>query len=289
MRVTQKIKDGYTQLTVFEKIIAVNVIIFILYKLFTLPGSAMSFTTFFEHFTLPSNFTAFIQQPWGIVTYAFVHFDFLHLLFNMLWLFVIGRFFSNVFHYRMGLNLFFTGILAGGILFLLAYNLFSAEMLNPTKLVGASAGVRALLIFLCAYMPLMEVRFFTFNIKLWHIGAFVVLMDVLGLFSVNVGGNLAHLGGSLLGYMYALQIKKGKPGKAINNSFTSLEKLLKRTPKSKLKTVHKRGKKMAGYTKEEFQEFTTQKRVDLILDKISKSGYESLTKEEKEFLFKAGK
>src|SRR5690606_42069758 len=104
MRVTQKIKDGYTQLTVFEKIIAVNVIIFILYKLFTLPGSAMSFTTFFEHFTLPSNFTAFIQQQLGIVTYVFVHFDLLHWLFNILCLVFILRFFSTVLHYLSGFS-----------------------------------------------------------------------------------------------------------------------------------------------------------------------------------------
>ena len=137
----------------------------------------------------------------------------------------------------------------------------------------------------------MEVKVFVLKLKLWHLGAFVVLIDFLNLLTNNnFGGNVAHFGGSLVGYFYALQ--KGKTmGKGFDNAIVSLENLFKapKNKKAKLKTVHKGSKKVAGYTKEEFQEFNTQKRIDLILDKISKSGYDSLTKEEKEFLFKAGK
>ena len=289
MSLARDIQDGFAKLSALEKIILANVLVFILFSLLTLPGAAIGLGQFFESLTLPSKWSLFLKQPWSIVTYAFLHFGFLHLFFNMLWLFVLARFFSNVFDYRIGLKVYFLGILAGGILFLLIYSLFPT-LLPTTKLVGASAGVRALLIFLCAYMPLMDMQLLVFRIKLWHVGLFVVLMDVLGLFSTNIGGNIAHFGGTLTGYFYALQLKKGQDmGKGFDTALVTLENLFKGNKKNKLKTVHKGSKKMAGYTKEEFQEFNTQKRVDLILDKISKSGYDSLTQEEKEFLFKAGK
>lgn len=290
MSIAQKIKDGFLQLSLFEKIIAINVIIFIIYRLLSLPGSSSSYKLFFDYLALPSTLSTFIKQPWSIFTYAFVHYDFLHILFNMLWLFVIGRFFSNVFNYKEGLKIFILGIFAGAALFLMAYTLLPERILKPTSLVGASAGIRALLIFLCAYSPQMDVRVFTFKLKLWHIGAFVVAMDVIGLFTTNVGGNIAHIGGNLLGYFYAMKLQQGSSvANGLDKVFISIENLFKGGKKTKLKTVHKKSKKVAGYSKDEFQEFNTQKRVDIILDKISKSGYESLTKEEKEFLFKAGK
>jgi len=182
------------------------------------------------------------------------------------------------------------GILAGGLFYLFVYNVLPQSMvISVGALVGASAGVNALLIFICAYMPQREARFFTISIKLWHIGVAIVVFDVLGLFGSNQGGKVAHLGGSLLGYLYAKQLLKGKDigigfGKYMD-AFSSLFK-----PKSNLKTVHRNKKKpFVGHNKDEFNEFNSQKKIDLILDKISKSGYESLSKEEKEFLFKAGK
>lgn len=288
MSLSQDIKNGFTQLNALEKIIAANVIVFVVYSLLMLPGSSLHF---FDYFELPSQLSDFITQPWAIVTYGFLHYGFWHLLFNMLWLFVLARFFSNVFDYTIGVKLYFFGVLAGGAFFLLIYNLF--PQLGNTKLVGASAGVRALLIFLCAYMPFMEVKVLVIKLKLWHLGAFVVLIDLLNLVANNnFGGNIAHLGGSLVGYIYAMQLQKGKTmGKSFDSAIVSLENLFKapKNKKTKLKTVHKGSKKVAGYTKEEFKEFNNQKRIDLILDKISKSGYDSLTKDEKEFLFKAGK
>jgi hypothetical protein len=157
------------------------------------------------------------------------------------------------------------------------------------SLVGASAGVRALLIFICAYMPNREARFFMISIKLWYIGLVIVVLDVIGLFSVNQGGSVAHLGGNILGYLYATQLQKGTDiGKGLERFIDRIANLFK--AKSSLKTVHKSKKKpYVGHNKNEFNEFNKQKRINLILDKISKSGYESLTKEEKEFLFRAGK
>jgi hypothetical protein len=163
---------------------------------------------------------------------------------------------------------------------------------NVGPLVGASAGVHASLIFLSTYMPNYEVRLVTFNLKLKYIAMALVALDVLGLFGDNPGGNVAHLGGDVLGFFYATRLKQGTDiGKGFERFMDSIGSFFSGSKKSKLKTVHrKRGKKpFAGHTKEEFDEFNNQKQIDLILDKISKSGYESLSSAEKEFLFKSGK
>lgn len=182
------------------------------------------------------------------------------------------------------------GILAGGASFLLVYNILPDSMVKSVgALVGASAGVNALLIFLCTYMPNQQTRFFAIRIKLWHIGVAIVVFDVLGLFGSNQGGKVAHLGGSLLGYLYASNLLKGSDiGTGFGKFMDGISNLFK--PKSPLKTVYRKKKKpFAGHNQGEFNEFSNQKKIDLILDKISKSGYESLTKEEKEFLFRTGK
>ena len=280
------IKQKLTQLNVFEKLIAFNVLVFIIAQIlrFVLnTGSSMSWLE------LPSDFFDFLKQPWSIISYAFVHYDFIHMLFNMLWLYFIGRMFINLFNTKLALNVYFLGAISGALVFLLGYALLPNIFSSGHRLVGASAAVRALLIFMCAYMPTMDLRFFTFNIKLKYIGIAIVIIDFLGLFGGNAGGNLAHFGGTILGYFYATQLTKGKDiGKGFEGFMNSFTNLFKRNP-STLKTVHKKKGKVAGYTKDEFKEFNNQKQIDVILDKISKSGYESLTKEEKELLFKAGK
>lgn len=277
----QDIKDKLTKLNVLEKIIAINVVVFLL-------GFVLK--PYLIWFKLPSDFSDFIFKPWSIISYAFLHYDFLHLFFNMLWLYFLGSMFLNLFNPKMALNIYFLGAISGGLLFMLGYSLFPDFFGVSSTLVGASAAVRALLIFLCAYMPNQDMRFFTFNLKLWYIGAAIVVIDLIGLFGTNAGGNLAHLGGALLGYAYAKQLLKGQDiGKGFEQFMDGIAGLFKFSKKGPLKTVHKKKSKVGGYTKGEFDQFNNQKKIDVILDKISKSGYDSLTAEEKEFLFKAGK
>jgi membrane associated rhomboid family serine protease len=284
----QDIKSKLSQLNVLEKVIVVNVGVFILAFLLNLilstPESSLSW------FELPSDFLDFILAPWSIITYAFIHYDFFHILFNMLWLYVIGQLFLNLFNPKLALNVYFLGAISGGLLFVLGYNLFPQVFSSGTRLVGASASVRALLIFLCAYLPSKEIRFFTFNLKLWYFGLAIVILDVLGLFGNNAGGNLAHIGGAALGYFYAVQLRKGIDiGKGFERFMDGIMAFFKGSKKSPLKTVHKNKSKVGGYAKKDFDTFNDQKKIDVILDKISKSGYDSLTAEEKEYLFKAGK
>ncbi|MEM5566106.1 rhomboid family intramembrane serine protease [Psychroserpens sp. AS72] len=283
------VKDKLKNLNVFEKIMAVNVLIFIIgWLIQVIRKIPRSYTL--SWLELPKELSDFIVKPWTLFTYGFTHYDFFHLLFNMVVLYFVSRSMVNLFPSKQSLSIYFLGILAGGLSFLLVYNVLPNSMsLTVGSLVGASAGVNALLIFLCAYMPNRETRFFLISIKLWHIGVAIVIFDVIGLFGANQGGKVAHLGGSLIGYLYATQLLKGNDiGTGFGKFMDSITNLFSK--KSPLKTVHRSKKNtIAGHNKEEFNEFNNQKKIDLILDKISKSGYESLTKEEKAFLFKAGK
>ncbi|MEY8848386.1 rhomboid family intramembrane serine protease [Psychroserpens sp. XS_ASV72] len=283
------IKDKLKRLNVFEKIILVNVLVFLIGKLLgifqRLPKNAA-----LNWLELPRDVLDFLIMPWTIITYGFTHYRFIHLLFNCLILYFVARSLANLFPTKQSLNIYFLGIISGGLLFLAVYNILPDSItVDGGSLVGASAGVRAVLIFLCAYMPNREARFFMVSIKLWHIGVALVAFDLIGLVGINQGGNVAHIGGSILGYLYATQLQKGTDiGSSFGQFMDKIANLFK--PKSTLKTVHKNKRgSYAGHNKAEFNEFNKQKKIDLILDKISKSGYDSLTKEEKEFLFKAGK
>ena len=281
-------KYKFNKFNAFEKIIVVNIIVFIVGALISVFGRTKNALSFLE---LPADFFDFLVKPWTFITYGFVHYDFFHVLFNLLILYYISRMLLNLFRPKMALNIYFLGIIAGALAFLFVYNVVPSQFLKPTAgLVGASAGIRALIIFLGVYMAETEVRFFVFNVKLKYIAIILVAMDVLGLFTWNQGGNVAHLGGALLGYLYATRLQQGKDiGVGFERIMDSVVGWFK--PKSNLKTVHrKKGKgDYVGKTKDEFNTFNKQKKIDLILDKISKSGYESLTAEEKEFLFRSGK
>lgn len=281
------LQEKLRNLNVLEKIIAINVVVFLVGLLLSLIVNSGGSLYWLE---LPKDAGDFLFKPWSIITYGFTHYGFLHILFNMMVLYFVSQMMLNLFSPKLTLNVYFLGIILGGLFFLFAYNVLPQNYLKPAgALVGASAGVRALLIFLCAYMPNTQVRLIVFNIKLWHLGVALVAFDVIGLFGSNQGGNIAHLGGVALGYFYATQLIKGNDiGKGFEKLMDRVANLFKGEKKSPLKTVHKRkSNTVAGHNKSEFKEFSKQKQIDLILDKISKSGYESLTEEEKAFLFKA--
>ncbi|MGJ8592640.1 MAG: rhomboid family intramembrane serine protease [Aquaticitalea sp.] len=287
--IVKDIQYKLTRLNALEIIIVINIVVYIIGFLMT---KILSVDDAFYWFKLPSDFFDFLQKPWTIFTYGFIHYGFFHILFNLLVLYIVSRIVLNLFKPKMALSIYFLGIIFGGLSFLLVYNVIPSGILySVTGLVGASAGVRALLIFICAYMPQTEVRLAFWNVKLMYIGIAVVVIDIIGLFSSNQGGNIAHLGGSLLGYVYANQLEKGTDiGTGFQRLMDWIANMFKTKPRGPLKTVYKsKSNSVAGHNKKEFKEFNKQKQIDLILDKIGKSGYESLTKEEKEFLFKVGK
>lgn len=287
MSFIKDLQNKYKNLNVLEQLIVINVSLFILVLILKpFLGTVLSWLE------LKSDFNITILQPWTILTYAFLHYNPIHIIINMLWLYFIGKSFLNLFNPKTALNVYFLGAISGGIVFLLGYNLVPTFFKGSAYVVGASAAVRALMIFLCAYMPKQEVPLFSFKLKLGHVGLALVAFDVMGLFGDNSGGNLAHLGGDALGYIYTTQLIKGNDiGKGFEKLMDTIVSWFKPSKKTPFKKVHKtkRKSKVAGVKKEDFDQFSKQKKIDLILDKIAKNGYDSLTAEEKEFLFRAGK
>ena len=290
MKTFNDLKYKYSSLNALEKIIAINAVLFII----TLLLGVAKLTFIKDWFALPADFFDFLLQPWSIITYGFLHAGLFHVLFNMLMLFYFGRILLNLLSEKIVLSVFFMGIITGGLAFLTFYNLAPENILVKTSsMVGASAGLRALLMFICIYLPYTQIRIFTFNVKLLYIMYAFIFFDVIGLIGPNQGGNIAHIGGFMLGYVYAKQLQKGNDiGLSFQGIMGYIGDLFSSKPKRKvrMRTVYKSDtKKMAGVDKKEFAAFNKQKQIDAILDKISKSGYDSLTAEEKEFLFKAGK
>ncbi|MGI9549665.1 MAG: rhomboid family intramembrane serine protease, partial [Aurantibacter sp.] len=232
----------YARLSIAEKLIAINVAIFIVNALvpFLLGLSKNSIDRWFE---LPKDFFEFLGQPWSIVTYSFFHGGLMHLFWNMLILYFSGRIFLNLFDNKKFINVYFLGVIFGGLLFMLSYNVFPGLLKVATSgIIGASAGVTAVLIFICTYIPNQEIRIVFFNIKLWYIGAFVVLSDLIQIpYGTNAGGHIAHLGGALLGYVYARQLTNGRDiGEGFSKFWEGLAGMFKRKEKkAPLKTVHR--------------------------------------------------
>lgn len=278
----------YKTANIVVKIIAINVLIFLLVRLsaFFLGLSPADVTAWL---VLPEETSEFITQPWSILTYSFLHFDFFHVLFNMYILYWFGRIVLNLFNAKRFLTIYLLGAICGGLLYMLAYNLFPVFMKTNGYLIGASAAVRAIMIFIAAYKPNMEVMVFRWRIKLWHIGVAVVLLDIIQIpMSGNAGGLIAHLGGAFFGYVYAMQLSKGNDiGTWFENLIAWFQEIFTPRKSKPLKTVHRKDSAKKPVRKTDVS--AQQKKVDAILDKIGKSGYDSLTKAEKDFLFKAGK
>ena len=286
----------YKTANIVVKLIVINVLVWIGFML--LEWMLNSGSIFSQWFSLPTDLSRLLIQPWSLLTYAFLHAGFWHIFWNMLILYWFGQIVLNLFTEKRFLTIYLLGALAGGVLFVLAYNLFPVLITSSAYLVGASAAVRAIMIFIAAYTPNTEVRVIFFNVKLWHIGVFVVLTDLIQVpSSGNAGGLLAHVGGAIFGYVYAQQLSKGNDiglwwerlADGVVNLFKSKPKSAK---KANMKTVYKNqasAQKSTYRSGSRVSKNEQQAQIDAILDKISKSGYDSLSKAEKDFLFKAGK
>ncbi len=305
MSLLKDLKLKYYTATIVERLIAINVVVFVLFFLlktlaflFKLPEDFAD-----EWFVFPKEVAEYIYKPWTIITYAFMHAGFLHLLFNMIILHFSGRIFITYFPRKRIVTVYLLGGIMGALVYMLSYNLFPAfGDIGASVLIGASASVMAIFLVVATYAPNLSIRlFFLGNIKLWWIAAFFVISDIVQIPMSNAGGHLAHLGGALFGYMYAAQLQKGNDiGASFEKLLDGIVGLFKPSKKSPLKTVHKTKKskqtarttsntKIKTQTAAKSTKSGQQQKIDAILDKISKSGYESLTKEEKDFLFKVGK
>lgn len=247
---------------------------------------------YLNYVSLSTNPNDLLLKPWSIFSYAFCHSSILHILFNLIMLNFAGRLFLIFFNQKQLLSLYFVGSLFAGFVFLLSYMFFPALANVNTELVGASASVMAILFATVTYSPLMNIRLLLFgNVKLWHIALILIVIDLFQLPRENTGGHLAHIGGAFFGYIYIRLLKNGTDicnwFTLIIDAFSSIFGSRKSKP---FKKVHRTYKAPAEkrvskiVTKDKVQQ-----QIDEILDKISQSGYDSLSSEEKEFLFKAGK
>ncbi len=283
MSFVNDIKARYINGNIVEKLIYVNIGLF----LFTLLASVLSdlynsnSSLIIDWLALDDSFSSTLLKPWSLVTYGFLHANFLHILFNLIALYFVGNLFVEYFTEKQLLYFYILGTVFGGLLFLISQNYFPLFEGKKTVLVGASAGISAIFVGIATYMPnyKFKIRFIGF-VKLWHLAAFWIGLDILALSSNNAGGHFAHLGGALFGFLYV--------NKAANKDINLLDKILDyfKPKKKPLKTVYKSPKKQKSTVK---NTSVNQQKIDKILDKIGKSGYDTLTKEEKDFLFKQGK
>ena len=233
-----------------------------------------------------------LWKPWSLLSYAFLHAGFFHLLFNMMVLYFSGRLFLTFFTQKQLFGLYLLAALFAGVIFIASYNLLPmlAGQGHTSKMVGASAAIMAILIASAVYAPYYQVRLLLIGtVKLWHIALVLIVLDLIQVSAENTGGHLAHLAGALFGFIYIKVLQSGTDLStgisAVIDFFANLFKPRKKTP---FKKVHRNTSKPVNPIVKPTKDIT-QKQIDEILDKISKSGYDSLTKEEKEFLFKVGK
>jgi membrane associated rhomboid family serine protease len=289
MNLWDEIKESFREGSALTRLIYINLGVFLLIRLanvfYFLAGAQFPFM---DWLALPADFATLASRPWTLITYMFLHFDFLHILFNLLWLYWMGQIFLGYFDQAKLITIYLLGGITGGLFYILGYNFFPvfSENLANSRLLGASASVIAIVIALAMHAPNHSIHLmFVGPVKMKYIALISVLLYVIGISSTNAGGNLAHLGGAFGGVIYILQLRRGiDPSKGINRLLNSLKKLF--TPRPKVKVSYRKPVNDIEYNRIKNQD---QVRMNEILEKISKSGYGSLSKEEKEILFKMGK
>ncbi len=282
MELIDKIRYNFKNLDILQKIILIMIIFFVIPYIVNTFLFLFNFNEFsvINLFDVSPDLIDLLSKPWSLITYGFFHSDLWHLIGNMIIFYLSGSVVLNLFGSERLIKIFILGILYGSLAYLISYNLFPAFNNIKSSMIGSSAGVMAVFIFLASYNPNYSFRILNFNIKILYIASFLVLLDIIQIPGGNSGGHIAHLGGAFLGYFYH---KKMIQGDNYGNWIIDLYNFIfKRKVKFKKRTY-------SNKTSVSVKDAATQKKIDLILDKISKSGYDSLTKGEKETLFKAGK
>lgn len=292
------LKTLYKGGSIITKIIFINIASFILLLILSL-----FFNSLEGYLSVPGTFAELIYQPWSLVTYMFLHGGFMHLLMNMLWLFWFGALFLTFFNNKQFLAVFLLGGFAGAFL-----HLGVNELLPETSragIIGASAAVMSIVFAVSAYKPDYIIHLlFIGPVKIKYLAMVAFALDIIGLLGNFKAGqpvsdgvaHFAHIGGAAYGLWFAYRIKNGKDITAVFNRFldelvTYFSKNKHERNRAKMKVEKKFDKyQKPGRDNSEFsKQEDTQNELNRILDKISKHGYTSLTKEEKEFLFKQKK
>ncbi|MGL5682297.1 MAG: rhomboid family intramembrane serine protease [Marinifilaceae bacterium] len=284
------IKQSFKHGTALTRLIYINVGVFLVIKLISaftsLFGVGQGFyNVLLANIGVPAYFYNMLHKPWTLFTYMFTHFEFFHILFNMLWLYWFGKMFMNFFSGRKLVGVYIMGGLSGAALYLLTYNLLPHfSLLRYTSFaVGASASIMAIVFAVCFYVPQQRIYLFLIGpVKLIYLALFTAVIDLISMGSGNAGGHIAHLGGALFGICFSMAIRRNRDiTSGVTGIFQWVANLFKPRPKMRVKHRNMSQKKNGGNP-------YSEDRINAILDKISTSGYESLSREEKEILFKSG-
>jgi membrane associated rhomboid family serine protease len=289
MGIWDDIKSTFRNGSSLTRLIYINIAVFILLTLSAVIGFLLNNQGISDQIlnlvSVPSSVKALVLRPWTIITYMFVHKDVWHILFNMMWLYWFGIIFLEYLDQRKLVAVYLLGGLSGAIVYILSFNVFPAftGLVADSVAIGASASVMAIVIAIAAYVPDYTINLlFVGRVKIKYMALAIFILTSVMDFSINSGGKLAHMGGALFGYLYTINLRQGRDlGKKLNKILDSLATIFK--PRKKLKVTHKKPATEYEYNKLKTEE---QKRINIILDKISKGGYDSLTKEEKETLFR---
>ena len=273
---------GITNRLIFWNIgcFLVSLFFFYVYKV-----GAFDFPSWIALSTEPSQF---LFQPWTFLTYAFFHDGFWHLVFNMMVLNFSSTLFLTFFTQKQYLGVYILSAIFSGLAFVLGYFVLGIS----ASIVGASAAIMGILVAVTTYQPLMQVRLLLIGtVRLWHITAVILILDLMQFRLENTGGHISHLAGALFGFIFIKLLQNGTDlSKMVSGFIDFFMNSFNKSNKTPFKKVHKNYTKPVGKTVSRIiTKDKTQQQIDEILDKISQSGYDSLTKEEKEFLFKAGK
>ncbi len=283
------IKKSFRQGNSLIKLIYINIAVFILVALTAITGFLLTNPLIAEKtidlLAVPSSLSSLLIRPWTLITYMFLHKDIWHILFNMLWLYWFGTIFLQYLDQKKLVSVYLLGGISGAVLYILSFNIFPAfrDIVSESVAIGASASVMAVVIAIAAYVPDYTVSLFLFGrIKIKYMALAILVLTSFMDFSLNSGGKLAHIGGALFGYLYTLNLRQGKDlGKGINRIIDSVVTFIK--PGKKMKVTYKKPADDYEYNKVKAEQ---QTKINAILDKISKAGYDSLTKEEKDTLFR---
>ena len=292
MDIVEEIKRSFKSGSILTKLIYINLGVFLVVKIFgvftfLLSTQGQSFSLVYW-LAVPAELSQLVKRPWTVFSYMFLHEGFIHILFNMLILFWFGRIFLQYLNEKQLLNVYLLGGLLGALLYILAFNAFPVfeNVLPLSYALGASASVMAIVIAISIYVPDYTIQLmFLGPVKLKYIAGFYFVLDILSIAGENSGGHIAHLGGAFFGYLFISNLKKGRvSSKNTSTSSKSFSSFFKRKPK--MKVSHKKPVDDMEYNT---QKIAKQEEIDKILDKIAKSGYDSLSKQEKEILFKMSK
>jgi len=298
MSIIDEIKESFRKGTTLHKLIYLNLGLFLAVQIVRivlfLSNAYDLFPGFLNYLAVPANLEVLARRPWTLVTYMFLHVDFIHILFNLLWLWWFGTVFVQELGLKKLLSTYLLGGLTGGILYVVFYNVFPVfeGVREGSIALGASASVMAVVVATATYQPDRRMHLVLIGpIKIVYIALAMFILTSMVDFSVNTGGKIAHIGGALSGFLFAYYYRRGKDlTKGFDRTMDSIATWFK-PGKEKLKVTYKRSseQKRSRDDKEyNQQKIAEQKEIDQILDKISKAGYDSLTSREKEMLFKMG-